>query len=60
MSGILKVRYGNKFLKPSGEIDTKDRDEVEIDLKKKGIFGLLKGWKIDPQSLKDELREING
>ena len=34
--------------------------EFEIELKKKSIFGLLQGWKIDTQSLKDELREIDG
>jgi predicted DNA-binding antitoxin AbrB/MazE fold protein len=58
MSGVIKARYENKVLKPLGEINPKDRDEVEIELKKKGIFGLLKGWKIDSQSLKDE--QING
>ena len=60
MRGVIKARYGNRVLKPQGEIDPKDRDEVEIELKKRGIFGLLKGWKIDSQPLKDELREING
>ena len=56
MREVIKAQYENKVLKPLGEIDPKDGDEVEIDLKKKGIFGLLKGWKIDTQSLKDELR----
>jgi predicted DNA-binding antitoxin AbrB/MazE fold protein len=60
MSGVIKTRYENKVLKPLGEIDLKDGEEVEIELKKKGIFGLLRGWNIDTQSLKDELREING
>ena len=60
MREVIKARYENKVLKPLGEIDLKDGDEVEIELKKKGIFGILKGWKIDTQSLKDELREING
>ncbi len=58
MREVIKARYENKVLKPLGEIDLKDGEEVEIELKKKGIFGLLKGWEIDPQSLKDELREI--
>jgi len=60
MRGVIKARYENKVLKPLGEIDLKDGEVVEIELKKKGIFGLLKGWKIDTQSLKDELRVING
>jgi len=60
MSEVIKARYKNRVLKPLGEIDLKDGEKVEIELKKRGIFGLLKGWKIDSQSLKDELREING
>lgn len=59
MGGAIKARYENKVLKPLGEINLKEGEEVEIDLKKKNIFGLLQGWKIDAQSLKDELREIN-
>lgn len=60
MSEVIKALYENKVLKPQGEIDLKDGEEVEIEPKKKGIFGLLKGWNIGTQSLKDELREING
>jgi len=60
MGGAIKARYENKVLKPLGEINLKEGEEIEIDLKKKKIFGLLQGWKIDAQSLKDELREING
>jgi predicted DNA-binding antitoxin AbrB/MazE fold protein len=60
MGGAIKARYENKVLKPLGEINLKEGEEVEIELKKKNIFGLLQGWKIDAQSLKDELREIDG
>jgi len=60
MREVIKARYENKVLKPLGEIDLKDGDEVVIELKKKGIFGILKGLKIDSQSLKDDLREISG
>ena len=60
MSEVIKARYENKVLKSLGEIDLRDGDEIEIEPKKKGIFGLLKGWKIDTQSRKDDLREING
>ena len=60
MGGVIKARYENKVLKPLGEIDLKEGEEVEIELKIKSIFGLLQGWKIDTQSLKDELREIDG
>jgi predicted DNA-binding antitoxin AbrB/MazE fold protein len=57
---IVKARYENKVLKPLGKLDLKEGEEVDIELKERGIFGLLKGWRIDSQSLKDELREING
>jgi len=39
----------------------KEGEEVIVEIKKKrkmqGIFGSLKGWKIDPQRTKDELRK---
>jgi predicted DNA-binding antitoxin AbrB/MazE fold protein len=57
---IVTARYENNVLKPLGKLDLKESEEVDIELKKKSLFGLIKGWKIDSQSLKDELREING
>ena len=57
---IVKARYENDVLRPLGKLDLVEGEVVDIELKKKSLFGLLKGWKIDTQSLKDELREING
>lgn len=57
---IVKAIYQNNFLRPLEKLDLKEGEEVDIEIKKKSIFGVLKGWKVDPQSLKDELREING
>ncbi len=57
---IVRARYENNVLKPLEKLDLKEGEEVDIELKEKNLFGLLKGWKIDSQSLKDELREING
>lgn len=57
---IVRARYENNVLKPLEKLDLKEGEEVDIELKEKSIFGLLKGWKVDSQSLKDELREING
>jgi predicted DNA-binding antitoxin AbrB/MazE fold protein len=57
---IVKAIFENNVLKPLDKLDLSEGEEVEIELKKKSIFGLLKGWKIDTQSLKDELREIDG
>jgi predicted DNA-binding antitoxin AbrB/MazE fold protein len=57
---IVKAIFENNVLKPLDKPDLLEGDEVEVELTKKSIFGLLKGWKIDTQSLKDELREIDG
>ena len=57
---IVKAIYQNEILKPLEKLDLKEGEEVEIEIKKIGIFGILKGWNVDSQSLKDELREING
>jgi predicted DNA-binding antitoxin AbrB/MazE fold protein len=57
---IVKARHKNNVLKPLDKLDLKKGEEVDIELKGKSLFVRLKGWKIDSQSLKDELREING
>ena len=57
---IVKARYEDNVLKPLGKLDLIEGEEVDIELKKRSLFGLLRKWKIDSQSLKDELREING
>jgi predicted DNA-binding antitoxin AbrB/MazE fold protein len=57
---IVKAIFENNVSKPLDKLDLLEGEEVEIELTKKSIFGLLKGWKIDTQSLKDELREIDG
>jgi hypothetical protein len=33
---------------------------VDIMIKNKSLFGLSRGWKIDSQTFKDELRDTNG
>ena len=53
---IVKAIFENNVLKPLDKLDLLEGEEVEIELKKKSIFGLLKGWKIDTQSRKDELK----
>lgn len=57
---IVKAIYENNVLKPLEKLDLVEWEEVDIELKRRSIFGLLKGWKVDSQSQKDELREING
>ena len=54
---IVKARYENNVLRPLDKLDLVEGEVVDIELKKKSLFGLLKGWKIDTQSLKDEQRK---
>ena len=47
MSGVIKARYENKVLKPLGELDLKEGDEVEIKARGSAtnrIFGIVKCW----------------
>lgn len=56
---IVKAIYQNSLLRPLEKVDLKEGEEVDIEIRKRSIFGILKGWDVDSQSLKDELREIN-
>jgi predicted DNA-binding antitoxin AbrB/MazE fold protein len=49
-----------KAKKPIGKLDLKEGEEVEIEVKRRRMFGILKDWEIDTQRLKEELREIHG
>jgi len=54
---IVKARYENNVLRPLDKLDLMEGELVDIELKKRSLFGLLKGWKIDTQLLKDEQRK---
>jgi len=56
---IVKAIYQNSLLRPLEKVDLKEGEEVDIEIRKRSIFGILKGWDVNSQSLKDELREIN-
>ena len=63
VEALAKMETGKQAGVGSGKVDV--RVEVSGEVlrrllsKEEGeeIFGLLKGWKVDPQRLKDELRE---
>ena len=57
---IVKAIYENNLLRPQKRLNLMDGEEVDIEIRSRGIFGLLKDWKLDSQSLKDELRETDG
>ena len=53
---IVKAIYEDNVLRPLEELNLREGEEVEIEVKKKWLFGLMKGWKVDSQVLKDELK----
>jgi predicted DNA-binding antitoxin AbrB/MazE fold protein len=47
MGGVIKARYEDKVLKPLGELDLKEGDEVEIRIPGSAasrVFGIVKCW----------------
>jgi predicted DNA-binding antitoxin AbrB/MazE fold protein len=45
--GTVKARYENKVLKPLGELDLKDGEEVEIDVHQNAarkLLGIVRCW----------------
>ncbi len=44
-------------MRPLEKLDLPEGARVRIKIE--GIFGLLEGWDIDPQELKDELRKLH-
>ena len=47
MDGVIKARYENKILRPLGDIDLKEGEEVEIRVRGSAtnkIFGIVKCW----------------
>jgi len=37
--------------------EKKEENQVKSPVRKKGLFGLLKGWTIDSQAISDELKD---
>jgi len=54
LSKVIEAVYENGVLKPLEKLDLPEGTRLRIRIE---IFGLLKGWKVDPQKLKEELRE---
>ncbi len=53
---IVKAIYENNVLRPLEKLNLKEGEEVDIELRRRSLFGLLNGWKIDSQSVKDSQR----
>ena len=57
MSKVVEAVYEKGSLRPLEKLDLPEGARVRIRIE--GIFGLLEGWDIDPQELKDELRGLH-
>ncbi len=47
MGAVIRARYEDKVLKPLGELNLKEGDEVEISVQRSAtrrIFGIVKCW----------------
>ena len=58
MSKVVEAVYEKGVLRPLEKLDLPEGTRVRLRIER--IYGLLKDWKIDPQKLKDELRELHG
>ena len=58
MSRVIEAVYEKGVLRPLEKLDLPEGIRVRLRIER--IYGLLKDWKIDPQKLKDELRELHG
>ena len=58
MGKIVETVYEKGVLRPLSKLDLPEGARVRVRIE--GVYGLLKGWRIDAQKLKDELRGIHG
>ncbi|MHA1632400.1 MAG: antitoxin family protein [Candidatus Freyarchaeota archaeon] len=54
MGKVIDAVYEEGVFKPLGRVELKDGERVKVEVRR-NIFGILKGWKVDTQKLKDEL-----
>ena len=58
MSKVVEAVYERGVLRPLERLDLPEGVRVRVRIE--GIYGLLRGWRIDAQKLKDELRGMHG
>ena len=58
MARTVKAVYEKGVLRPLESLDLPEGARVVV--KVESIYGLLRGWRVDTQKLKDELRSIHG
>ncbi len=58
MSKVIEAVYERGVLRPLRKLDLPEGVRVKVRIE--GIYGVLRGWDIDAQKLKDELRSMHG
>ncbi len=58
MARSVEAVYEKGVLRPLEKLELPEGARVRVKIE--GIYGLLRGWRIDPQRLKDELRSLHG
>jgi len=58
MARSVEAVYEKGVLRPLEKLELPEGARVRVKIE--GIYGLLRGWGIDPQRLKDELRSLHG
>ncbi len=54
---VIEAVYEKGVLRPLQPLQLPEGARVRIRVE---IYGMLRGWRVDPQALKDELRGIHG
>jgi len=57
MSRVIEAVYEKGVLRSLEKLDLPN--DIRVKLRIEDIFSLLKDWEIDPQKLKDELRNLD-
>ena len=58
MSRVIEVVYEKGILRPLENLNLPEGTRIKVRIE--GFYGLLKDWRLDPQKLKDELRNVHG
>ena len=58
LSKVIEAVYEKGVLRPLKKLDLPEGVRVRVRIE--GVYGLLRGWRVDAQKLKNELRSMHG
>ena len=59
MKRVIEVVYEGGVLRPLTRLNLPEGARLKVRIEDEGLFGLLKDWRINPQKLKEELRQAH-